>query len=84
MKFFARKGGGKPEKGEGGLMSKWGSHHFFDFVWNAQKRKWTIFFDCPGKMFPSIEKLSLSFVPHVGPKWNIDLSHYCAKFEHKV
>ena len=42
------------------------------------------FFECLGKMFLSIEKLSLSFMPHVGPKWNIYLSHYCAKFDHKV
>ena len=31
----------------------------FDFVWNTQKRKWAIFFECLGKMFLSIEKLSL-------------------------
>ena len=23
----------------------------FNFVWNVQKNKWTIFFECPGKMF---------------------------------
>ena len=34
----------------------------FDFVWNTQKRKWSIFFECPGRMFLSIEKLSLSFM----------------------
>ena len=28
----------------------------FDFFWNTQKNKWSIFFECPGKMFPSIEK----------------------------
>ena len=57
---------------------------FFDFVLNTQKRKWTIFLECLRKMFLSIKKLSLSFMPHVGPKWNIYVSHYCAKFEHKV
>ena len=56
----------------------------FDFLWNTQKRNWTNFFEWPGKMLLSIEKLSLSFMPYVGPKWNIYLSHYCAKFEHKV
>ena len=54
----------------------------FDFVWTILK--WTILFECLGKMFLSIEKLSLSFMSHVGPKWNIYLSHYCAKFEHEV
>ena len=29
----------------------------FNFVWNTQKNKWTIFFECPGKMFLSIEKV---------------------------
>ena len=29
----------------------------FNFVWNTQENKWTIFFDCPGKMFLSIEKV---------------------------
>ena len=29
---------------------------FFNFVSNTQRNKWTIFFDCPGKMFLSIEK----------------------------
>ena len=28
-----------------------------NFVWNTQKNKWTIFFECPGKMFLSIEKV---------------------------
>ena len=55
----------------------------FDFVWSTQKRKWAIFFECLGKMFLNIEKLSISFMPHVGPKWNIYLSHYYAKFEYK-
>ena len=56
----------------------------FDFLWNTQKRNWTNFFEWPGKILLSIEKRSLSFLPYVGPKWNIYLSHYCAKFEHKV
>ena len=30
---------------------------FFNFVWNTQKNKSTIFFECPGKMFLSIEKV---------------------------
>ena len=30
---------------------------FFNFVWNTQKNKWTMFFECPGKMFVSIEKV---------------------------
>ena len=30
---------------------------FFTFVWNTQKNKWTIFFECPGKMFLTIEKV---------------------------
>ena len=29
----------------------------FNFVWNTQKNKWTIFFECPGKMFLSVEKV---------------------------
>ena len=29
----------------------------FNFVWNTEKSKWTIFFECPGKMFLSIEKV---------------------------
>ena len=29
----------------------------FNFVWNTQKNKWTTFFECPGKMFLSIEKV---------------------------
>ena len=29
----------------------------FNFVWNTQKIKWTIFFERPGKMFLSIEKV---------------------------
>ena len=29
----------------------------FNFVWNTQKNKWTIFFERPGKMFLSIEKV---------------------------
>ena len=29
----------------------------FNLVWNTQKSKWTIFFECPGKMFLSIEKV---------------------------
>ena len=29
----------------------------FKFVWNTQKNKRTIFFECPGKMFLSIEKV---------------------------
>ena len=29
----------------------------FNFVWNTQKNKWTIFFECPGKIFLSIEKV---------------------------
>ena len=30
---------------------------FFNFVWNIQKNKWKSFFECPGKMFLSIEKV---------------------------
>ena len=30
---------------------------FLNFVWNTQKNKWTNFFECPGKMFLSIEKV---------------------------
>ena len=30
---------------------------FLNFVWNTQKNKWTIFVECPGKMFLSIEKV---------------------------
>ena len=30
---------------------------FFNFVWNTQKNKWTIFFECSGKMFLSLEKV---------------------------
>ena len=30
----------------------------FNFVWNTQKNEWTIFFECPGKMFLSIKKIS--------------------------
>ena len=30
---------------------------FFNFVWNTQKNKWKSFFECPGKMFLSIEKV---------------------------
>ena len=30
---------------------------FFNFVWNTQQNKWTIFFECPGKMFHIIEKV---------------------------
>ena len=30
---------------------------FEKIVWNTQKNKWAIFFDCPGKMFVSIEKV---------------------------
>ena len=30
---------------------------FLNFVWNAQKNKWTNFFECPGKMFLSTEKV---------------------------
>ena len=56
----------------------------FDSVWNTQKRKWNIFFEYPGKVFLSIEKLSLYLMPHVGQKWNIYLTHYRTKFEHKV
>ena len=37
----------------------------FDFLWNTQKRNWTNFFEWPGKMLLSIEKLSLSFLPYV-------------------
>ena len=29
----------------------------FNLLWNTQKSKWTIFFECPGKMFLSIEKV---------------------------
>ena len=29
----------------------------FNFVWNTQKNEWTIFFECPGKMLLSIEKV---------------------------
>ena len=29
----------------------------FNFVWNTQKNKWTTFFECPIKMFLSIEKV---------------------------
>ena len=29
-----------------------------NLVWNTQKSKWTIFFECQGKMFLSIEKVS--------------------------
>ena len=29
----------------------------FNFVWNTQKKKWTIFFECLGKKFLSIEKV---------------------------
>ena len=29
----------------------------FNFVWNTQKKKQTIFFECPGKMILSIEKV---------------------------
>ena len=29
----------------------------FNFVWNTQKNKWAIFFECPGNMFLSIEKV---------------------------
>ena len=30
---------------------------FFNFLWNAQENKWTTFFECPGKIFLSIEKV---------------------------
>ena len=30
---------------------------FFNFVWNTQKNKGTTFFEYPGKMFLSIEKV---------------------------
>ena len=30
---------------------------FFNLVWNTQKSKWTIFFECPGKKFLCIEKV---------------------------
>ena len=30
---------------------------FFNFVWNTQKNQWTMFFERPGKMFLSIEKV---------------------------
>ena len=29
----------------------------FNLVWNTQKSKWTMFFECQGKMFLSIEKV---------------------------
>ena len=29
----------------------------FNLVWNTQKSKWTIFFECQGKVFLSIEKI---------------------------
>ena len=29
----------------------------FNFVWNTQKSKWKFLFECPGKMFLSIEKV---------------------------
>ena len=29
----------------------------FNLVWNTQKSKWTILFECQGKMFLSIEKV---------------------------
>ena len=29
----------------------------FNLVWKTQKSKWTIFFECPGKMCLSIEKV---------------------------
>ena len=29
----------------------------FNFVWNTQKSKWTIFFECQGKISLSIEKV---------------------------
>ena len=29
----------------------------FNFVWNTQKNKWTLFFESPGKIFHSIEKV---------------------------
>ena len=29
----------------------------FNLVWKTQKSKWTIFFECQGKVFPSIEKI---------------------------
>ena len=29
----------------------------FNLVWNIQKSKWTIFFECQGKVFRSIEKI---------------------------
>ena len=29
----------------------------FNLVWNTQKSKWTIFFECQGIMFLSIEKI---------------------------
>ena len=29
----------------------------FKLVWKTQKSKWTIFFECQGKVFPSIEKI---------------------------
>ena len=29
----------------------------FNFVWNTQKNKWTISFECPDEMFLIIEKV---------------------------
>ena len=29
----------------------------FNLVWNAQKSKWSIFLECQGQMFLSIEKI---------------------------
>ena len=39
----------------------------FNFVWNAQKNKWTTFFECPGKEFLSIENVLKKIW---GPKLN--------------
>ena len=46
---------------------------FFNFVWNTKKNKWIIFFECPGKIFLSIEKpycttLPSCFSPHFWEK----------------
>ena len=29
----------------------------FNLIWNAQRSKWTVFFECQGKIFLSIEEV---------------------------
>ena len=81
---FLLERGDKPEKGGGHWCRNGGVITFCTLFGIQRKVNGQFFFYCPGKTFLSIEKISLSFTPYVGPKQNIYLSHYCAKFELKV